>query len=128
MAPLRVCPTLGQKRYLHLESVELPVPHMSTKSSMSQITLPAPQPERPSVSVVIVVWNAKKYVLECLESLREHCRDVYDEVIIVDNASTDGTPAVVADRFPEFKLICNSENLGFAKANNIGIQQAVGDF
>ena len=101
---------------------------MSTESSTSHFRLFEPQPERLSVSVVIVVWNAKKYVLECLESLREHCHDVYDEVIIVDNASTDGTPAAVAERFPEFKLICNSANLGFAKANNIGIAQCSGNY
>lgn len=80
------------------------------------------------VSVVIVVWNAKTYVLECLESLREHCAGVYSEVIVVDNASSDGTPDIVAERFPEFYLIRNSENLGFARANNIGMSQCTGDF
>jgi len=80
------------------------------------------------VSLVIVVWNAKKYVIECLESLREHCRNIYDEVIVVDNASTDGTPELIAEMFPEFKLIRNSENLGFAKANNLGIAQTSGEY
>lgn len=82
----------------------------------------------PSVSVIIVVWNAKRYVLECLESLRAHCKGRCSEVIIVDNASTDGTPQAIAAQFPEFKLICNSENLGFAKANNIGIAQSSGEY
>jgi GT2 family glycosyltransferase len=81
-----------------------------------------------TISVVVVVWNAQKYVLECLESLREHCRDTYSEVIVVDNASTDGTPDVVATLFPEFTLIRNQVNLGFAKANNIGISQCSGDY
>ena len=80
------------------------------------------------VSVIIVVWNAKKYVQECLASLHEYCRDVCYEVIIVDNASTDGTQQLVAEMFPAFKLICNSENLGFAKANNIGIAQSCGEY
>jgi GT2 family glycosyltransferase len=80
------------------------------------------------VSVVIVVWNAKQYVIECLDSLRDFCENVYSEVIIVDNASTDGTPELVAQRFPEFKLIRNSENLGFAKANNIGMTNCTGEF
>jgi hypothetical protein len=80
------------------------------------------------VSVVIVVWNAKNYVLECLASLREHCAGVCSEVIVVDNASTDGTPEMVAELYPEFRLIRNSENLGFAKANNIGIAQSSGDY
>ena len=80
------------------------------------------------VSVVIVVWNAKTYVLECLKSLREHCAGVYSEVVVVDNASSDGTPDIVAERFPEFYLIRNSENLGFARANNIGMSRCTGDF
>jgi GT2 family glycosyltransferase len=82
----------------------------------------------PSVSVVIVVWNAKKFVLECLNSLREYCASVCAEVVIVDNASTDGTPEFVAKMFPEFTLIRNSENLGFAKANNIGMSQSSGEY
>src|SRR3984885_15858108 len=87
-----------------------------------------PQTGLARVSVVIVVWNAKKYVLECLASLREHCETVCSEVIVVDNASTDGTPELVAELYPEFKLIRNAENLGFAKANNIGIAEASGDY
>jgi len=85
-------------------------------------------PETESVSVVIVVWNAKKYVLECLESLREHCQNIGPEVIVVDNCSTDGTPEMVAEQFPEFRLIRNPENYGFAKANNIGIAQSSGEY
>jgi len=80
------------------------------------------------VSVIIVVWNAKKYVQECLASLHKYCREAYCEVIVVDNASTDGTPQLVAEMFPAFTLICNSENLGFAKANNIGIARSTGEY
>src|ERR1700733_14598525 len=87
-----------------------------------------PQSGVTGISVVIVVWNAKKYVLECLQSLREHCETVCSEVIVVDNASSDGTPELVAELFPEFKLIRNTENLGFAKANNIGIAHSSGDY
>lgn len=87
-----------------------------------------PQAGLRRVSVVIVVWNAKKYVLECLDSLREHCATVCSEVIVVDNASTDGTPDLVAELYPEFKLIRNQENLGFAKANNIGIAASSGEY
>ncbi len=81
----------------------------------------------PRVSVVIVVWNAKKYVLECLATLREHCAQVCSEVIVVDNASTDGTPELVAEMYPEFRLIRYTENLGFAKPNNIGIALSSAD-
>jgi GT2 family glycosyltransferase len=85
-------------------------------------------PEAARVSVVIVIWNAKKYVLECLESLREHCKNIYTEVIVVDNRSTDGSPEMVANLFPEFTLIRNPENYGFAKANNIGISASSGEY
>lgn len=86
------------------------------------------QQANPIVSIVIVVWNAKHYVIECLSSLRDCCKTVDSEVIVVDNASTDGTPDVVAEQFPEVKLIRNPENFGFAKANNIGIALSSGDY
>jgi GT2 family glycosyltransferase len=90
--------------------------------------LGAPNPGQARISVIIVVWNARRYVIECLESLREHCAGVCTEVIVVDNASTDGTPELAAEMFPEFMLIRNTENLGFAKANNIGIERSSGDY
>lgn len=99
----------------------------NAQSSAIATSLSKLQNRRTRVSVIVVVWNARKYVLECLESLRAHCQDVYAEVIVVDNCSTDGTPEMVEDFFPEFKLIRNSENYGFAKANNIGIVASSGD-
>src|SRR5664279_5578885 len=85
-------------------------------------------PGQITVSVIIVVWNAKKYVLECLDSLRQHGANICTEVIVVDNASSDGTADLVEEMFPSFKLIRNSENLGFAKANNMGMEQSTGDY
>ncbi len=87
-----------------------------------------PAARRRTLSVVIVVWNGKKYVLDCLESLKQHCSGIDLEVIVVDNASTDGTPDLVERRFPEFRLVRNQDNLGFSKANNVGMQLATGDF
>lgn len=88
----------------------------------------APACKSPRVSVVIVAWNAQRFVLECLETLSRYCTRVVSEVIIVDNASTDGTPDQVAERFPEFVLIRNAYNYGFSKANNIGIARCTGDY
>lgn len=82
----------------------------------------------PLLSVVIVSWNARAFLAECLESLE---RDVYEgriETIVVDNASADDSAEMVRIRFPGVKLIRNTENLGFAKANNIGIRQCSGEF
>jgi len=119
--PPRPCPSLKPID-------DLLVPKMSASLSNPLTVSSIPQSDRPTVSAVIVVWNAKKYVIECLESLREHCRSACVEVIVVDNASTDGTPEVIAEMFPEFRLIRNSENLGFAKANNIGIAECSGEY
>jgi GT2 family glycosyltransferase len=105
-----------------------PVQQVTAGVSNSPLVSSRSRPHGPAVSVIIVVWNGKKYVMECLESLREHCRELCDEVIVVDNASTDGTPELIAEMFPEFKLIRNLENLGFAKANNIGMEQCSGDY
>lgn len=82
----------------------------------------------PTVSIVIVSWNAKTYLTECLESLKGDAYAGPTEIIVVDNASTDGSAEMVRENFPDVTLVRNAENLGFAKANNIGIQQCVGEF
>jgi GT2 family glycosyltransferase len=81
-----------------------------------------------SVSIVIVTWNCKKYLKECLDSLAEQRREPQTEIIIVDNASTDGSPELVRDSYPEVTLIRSSENLGFTKGNNVGIRKCSGEY
>ena len=87
----------------------------------------AKQEQAPLVSLVVVTWNAKKYVDMCLGSL-DHIKDIPLEIIVVDNASTDGTTELIANNFKGFKLFRNEENLGFAKANNIGIRNSRGRY
>jgi GT2 family glycosyltransferase len=82
--------------------------------------------EPPMVSFVIVSWNAKAYLRRCLESLSRHGCDVATEVIVVDNASADGSPEMVIADFPNAKLIQTGANVGFAKGNNIGIRATQG--
>jgi GT2 family glycosyltransferase len=80
------------------------------------------------ISIIIVSWNARDYLRQCLASLfSESCRHPL-EVIVVDNASADGSPEMVAKDFPQVRLIRNAENLGFARANNIGISAATGKY
>jgi GT2 family glycosyltransferase len=86
---------------------------------------PAPAP---TVSVVIVSWNAKHYLARCLGTLSERACRYPMEVLVVDNCSTDGSPEFVETSFPKALLIRNTSNLGFAKANNIGIRKASGKF
>ncbi len=81
-----------------------------------------------AISIVIISWNARAYLRECLESLRATHSPVVREIIIVDNASSDGSPDMVQSSFPEVALIRSSENLGFARANNLGIERASGEF
>lgn len=71
-----------------------------------------------SVSVCIANWNCLDYLRQCLQSLIHQPQGVTFEVIIVDNASTDGAPEMVAREFPEAILIRNSDNVGFARASN----------
>jgi GT2 family glycosyltransferase len=81
-----------------------------------------------TISVVIVSWNAKAFLTDCLRSVLSQQFSGSLEIIVVDNASSDGSPEAVRDDFPTVKLICNSRNLGFAKANNIGIRHSSGDY
>ena len=80
------------------------------------------------ISVIIVSWNARRHLRNCLASIRETGGSLVREIIVVDNASSDGSPDMVAARFPEVKLVRESENLGFARANNLGMQHACGSF
>ena len=77
----------------------------------------------PKVSIIIVNWNGRQYLEECLSSVYAQTYSNF-EVIFVDNNSKDGSVEFVATSFPETKVIKNNENLGFAEANNIGIKAA----
>jgi GT2 family glycosyltransferase len=80
------------------------------------------------LSIVIVSWNAKAYLELCLESLEKDPPRRSMEVLVVDNASADQTVEMVESKFPWVKLIKSSENLGFAKGNNVAIQQCQGRY
>ena len=70
------------------------------------------------VSVCIVNWNCCAMLRACLESLRESAQCVRLEIIVADNASTDGAADMVAELFPDVILRRNNTNLGFARGNN----------
>jgi GT2 family glycosyltransferase len=80
------------------------------------------------VSVVIVNWNTEQLLNDCLQTIYDNTKLVEFEVIVVDNASSDGSVRMVKDRFPRAILIENSENLGYATANNKGIAVARGRY
>lgn len=81
------------------------------------------------LSVCIVNWNTRDYLAECIKSLHQYpARGAVQEIIVVDNASNDGSPEMVTTKFPEVKLIRNSDNRGYAEGNNQAIKASTGDF
>jgi len=78
----------------------------------------------PHVLIVVLNWNGLADTLACLESMRRLEYPAY-EVLVVDNGSSDGSPAAIRERFPDVTLIETGENLGFAGGNNVGIRHAL---
>lgn len=79
------------------------------------------------VSIIIVSWNSKGPMRDCLKSIYERMGGVSFEVIVIDNASADGSPDMVRHEFPYAKLIENRVNVGFGRANNQGAGMAEGE-
>lgn len=79
------------------------------------------------LSIVIVNWNTRQLLLEVLTSVRDNAPDFPYEVIVVDNGSADGSADLVRTEFPEYVLIANPDNRGFAAANNQGFAIARGE-
>lgn len=80
------------------------------------------------LSVIIVNWNTKKLLLDCLSSIFKQTKGLDYEVIVVDNGSTDGSVEEVEKRYSDITILRNKTNLGFAKANNQGIKIARGKY
>jgi len=80
------------------------------------------------LSIVIICWNDWKVICNCLRSIFECTRETAFEVIVSDNGSTDGSPEKIRAQFPAVRVIENGANLGFAKANNVGIRAAHGQY
>ena len=79
----------------------------------------------PLISIIIVNYNNREYLGECLNSIRNFVSQPY-EVIVVDNASSDESCDYLRNYHSAVKVICNSENIGYSKSNNIGAKHAVG--
>lgn len=82
----------------------------------------------PRISFIIVSYNTRDMLRDCLRAVYAQTRDTDFEVIVVDNASHDGSPAMVTGEFPQVRLIALDENLGFGAGNNVGAEAAEGDF
>lgn len=80
------------------------------------------------VSIIIVSWNTRDTLDQCLGSHYESQNSALCEVIVVDNASTDGSADMVRQRYPQVRLVEESANAGFARANNRALAEAVGRY
>lgn len=80
------------------------------------------------LSVIIVNYNVRYFLEHCLRSVEKAAAHLPCEIIVVDNASVDGSCEMVKEHFPGISIIRNTENLGFAKANNVGIRQSKGKY
>ena len=80
------------------------------------------------LSVIIVNYKVKHYLEQCLRSVAEASRGIAVEVIVVDNASGDGSVEYLRERFPDVTIIASEENLGFARANNLAIRNSHGQY
>jgi len=80
------------------------------------------------LSIIIVNYNVKEFLQNLIHSICKAGEKINYEIIIVDNASDDGSVEFLREKFPDVKLIVNEKNLGFSKANNIGLKQAKGKY
>jgi GT2 family glycosyltransferase/lipopolysaccharide/colanic/teichoic acid biosynthesis glycosyltransferase len=80
------------------------------------------------LSVIIVNYNVRQFLENALISLIHAMKGIEGEIFVVDNASDDGSVEMVRAKFPDVRLIASKENVGFARANNMALKQATGDY
>lgn len=80
------------------------------------------------LSIVIVNYNVEHFLEQCLYSVRKALNGIDSEVFVVDNNSVDGSLKMLAEKFPEVKVMANKDNVGFSKANNQAIRISTGEY
>jgi GT2 family glycosyltransferase len=80
------------------------------------------------VSIIIVSWNTKKLLSECLDSISAYSDGYSIETMVVDNHSTDGTLDLLRVQYPQVRVVVNDDNIGFARANNQGVGLTAGEY
>ncbi|MEP0862077.1 MAG: glycosyltransferase family 2 protein [Ignavibacterium sp.] len=80
------------------------------------------------VSIVIISWKMRDLLERCLKTIFNFTKDLSFEIIVVDNNSEDGTSEMISEKFPQIKLVKNSENRGVAPARNQGIKETTGKY
>jgi GT2 family glycosyltransferase len=82
---------------------------------------------QPQLSVVILAWNTRELAHQCVQSILDHCDMRLTEVIVLDNASSDGTAASLRERFPGIRVIASDRNLGTGRGFNLAMKEAQAD-
>jgi N-acetylglucosaminyl-diphospho-decaprenol L-rhamnosyltransferase len=80
------------------------------------------------LSIICVNWNSLEYLRECVRSVYAETKGIDFEIIVVDNASPEGGIDTLRDEFPQIKIVKSPDNLGFARANNLGFQDSSGQY
>lgn len=80
------------------------------------------------VSIIMVNYNTKQLLADCLATVFKKTKDVAFEVIVVDNASTDGSEDYIKELYPNVKWINSGDNIGFGRANNLGAKYSIGKY
>jgi GT2 family glycosyltransferase len=80
------------------------------------------------LSIIIVNYNVKEFLQNLIHSIEKASNNITKEIIVIDNASNDGSVELIREKFPNIKLIANHTNLGFGKANNLGLKEAKGKY
>jgi hypothetical protein len=81
-----------------------------------------------TLSIIILNWNTRDLLAQCLDTLAQHVGTLSHEIVVVDNASSDGSAAMVQARYPHVRLIQNTGNVGFAAGNNCGMRASSGRY
>lgn len=98
---------------------------METLSPLRKLRLP--KEGAPKTSIIVVSYNTREMTLDCIRSVFAETKTPF-EIIVVDNASSDGSAEAIASQFPSIRLVAERHNHGFAKANNIAAREATGEY
>ncbi len=82
----------------------------------------------PLVSIIIVSFNTREMTCACIQSVLDEGKGVAQEIIVLDNCSSDGSADAIAGRFPDITLVRSPDNLGFGKGNNVAAEHATGEY
>ena len=80
------------------------------------------------ISIIIINWNTRQLLLDCIASVYNTVHTAAFEIFVVDNGSVDDSVRSVADKYPDVRIIANTRNEGFAKANNAAMRRMAGDY